>query len=312
MAGFIFALIFCVVIIGAIAGLFIAQSSGGKLGSVCVVVVAAIIAGICFFESTHVEVPTRNVGVVVSYGKIVGAPLQPGFHSIAPWKTVDNIPETTTTDNYNQSTTTPHRTGTCITIRLGQGQEGCADVSITYNVSSAGVNALFLKYGASNIQEQVQNNLIYNNTRTALNNTLGDYLPIADALQAGNSGTSQFSQFDPKVLSAIRAAVGDEVTVASFDLQYVHYSSEVQQQLDGIQTKEGTLQQENEQLLINRATAAANQALVSKTGNLSTQQLQQECLTIVQKAEADNYELPATYGNCVTGTTSSTIVDTGK
>jgi hypothetical protein len=89
----------------------------------------------------------------------------------------------------------------------------------------------------------------------------------------------------------------------------MNYSDDVQSSLDAIQQKQGVLQQEKEQLLINQATAAANQALVSKTGNLSSAQLQQECLTIVQKAEADNYSLPVTFGNCVTSSSGSVIVN---
>jgi regulator of protease activity HflC (stomatin/prohibitin superfamily) len=308
MFAFVVALILFLAAIIGLAGVFIARDEESKLVGGAVFLVAGIIGGIAFFASGYNTVPIRNTGIEQSYGKIVGQPLTPGFHWLAPWDSVIDIPVTTTTDNYNQNTNTPHYTGTCITIRLGQGQEGCADVSVTYAISDNGAQALLSSYGASNIAEQVQNNLVYNNIRQALNDTMGDYDPIKDALQSGTSGTSQFSQFDPAVLADLTKAIGGRVNVISFDLQYVHYSSEVQSQLDGIQQKEGQYQQELEQQQINTATALANQDLVSKTGNLTSQQLQQECLSITQTAEKDNYALPETWGNCITASSGSVIV----
>lgn len=312
MGAFIFAMIlFVIALVGLLVTLF-APEAETKLAGIAVLVIGAIVGGICIFASGYNTVPIRNVGIEQSYGKIVGQPLTPGFHWLAPWDSVINIPVTTTTDNYNQNTNTPHYTGTCITIRLGEGQEGCADVSVTYAINDAGAQKLLAKYGAGNIAEQVQNNLVYNNIRQALNNAMGDYDPITDALQTGTSGTSQFSQFVPAVTTAIQTALNGEVSVTGFDLQYVHYSTAVQDQLDGIQQKQGQLQQEIEQQQINTATAQANQDLVSKTGALTSQQLQQECLSIVQTAEKDNYSLPATWGNCITNTSGTAIVNTSK
>lgn len=311
MFAFVVALILFLVAICGLAAVFIASETEGKLGGVATFLVAGIIGGIAFFASGYNTVPLRNVGIEQSYGKIIGQPLTPGFHWLAPWNSVINIPETTTTDNYNQSPSTPHRTGTCITIRLADGQEGCADVSVTYSISNSGAQKLLSSYGASDISEQVQDNLVYNNIRQALNNTFGDYSPITDSLETGTNGQSQFTRDEPVIEADLVAAIGSEVTVKSFDLQYIHYSSEVQSNLDGIQSKQGLLQQEKEQLLINQATASANKALVSETGVLTPSQVQQECFTIVQDAEKDNYPLPALW-NCYGSSSGSVIVDSGK
>lgn len=280
----------------------------GVIGGVTAVVLV-IVAALFFLPPGIHDTPSRSVDVPITFGK-AGSPLTPGFHWLMPWTSTENISTKVQTDNYNQDSNIQNYTGTCITVRLADGQEGCADVSISYQVKDSAGTQLYLDYGSGgNVMSQIQSTLVYRSVRDGLNNTLQNYNPITDALQSQSSGTSQFSEFDPQVVSYLNKNIGNYVGIVSFDLNYVHFSSEVQSQLDGIQTKQGQLQQEKEQLLINQATAAANQALVSKTGNLSSAQLQQECLTIIQKAEADNYPLPATFGNCVTSSSGSVIVN---
>jgi len=287
------------------------RTNAGLIGGVAAAVFL-IIAGLIFIPAGINDVPVRSVGVPVTFGK-AGAPLNPGFHWEMPWTSVNSISERVQTDNYNQNSNTPSYTGTCITIRLGGAQEGCADTSISWQVIPAGASALYLDYGSSNdVMQQVQDNLIYKNLRTALNTVVGDYNPITDALTSANSGTSQFSTFDPQIVALLDKQVGSYVKIVSFDLQYIHYSPATQAKLDSIQQVEAQKQIETEQVAVNTEIALANKALVSQTGTLTPSQLQGECFSIVQKAETDNYALPASFGNCLGGTASSVIVDSSK
>jgi hypothetical protein len=275
-------------------------------------VVLLILAALVFVPSGINDVPSRSVGVPVTFGK-AGSPLPSGFHWEMPWTSVANISEAVQTDNYNQDRNIASYTGPAITVRLGGAQEGQADVSISYQVRGTAAPQLYLDYGSGgNVMNQIQSNLVYRTIRDALNNTLQNYNPITDALQSQSSGTSQFSQFDPQVLAQLNKNIGKYVNIVSFDVNYIHYSSSTQSYLEAIQQQSAKTQIAEEQIKTNTATAEANQALVSKTGTLTSSQLQQECLSIVQQAEKDNYQLPALFGNCVTSTSGSAIVSAGK
>lgn len=278
---------------------------GALVAAVCLVLAALI-----FIPSGIKDVPSRTVGVPITFGK-AGQPLSPGFHWEMPWTSVASITTKVQTDNYNQDKSISNWTGTCITVRLADAQEGCADVSVSYQAKDAAAPQLYLDYGSGgDVMNQIQSNLVYRGIRDGLNNTLQNYNPVTDAIQSSTSGTSQYSKFDPQVVSYLNGSIGKYVTIVSYDINYIHLPNELQDLVNGIQNKQGQYQQELEQQQINTATATANKDLVSNTGTLSSSQIQQECFTIVQDAEKDNYTLPATW-SC-TGGTSSAIVDTGK
>lgn len=144
---------------------------------------------------------------------------------------------------------------------------------------------------------------------TDLNRTLGDYNVIADVAanltvceKSGQTAcnavtSSQFSQFDPKLLTALQAdpqLAG--ITVFDVNLQNITFNGETETAIQKVQgyylgTVEATQLEKT-----NAATSLANKALVQGS-SLSPAVLQNECYTTTQDAVKANYSLPAGW-NC--------------
>jgi hypothetical protein len=176
----------------------------GVIGGVTAVVLV-IIAALFFVPPGVNDVPSRSVAVPFTFGK-AGSPLTPGFHWLMPWTSTENITTQVQTENYNKDSNISNWTGNCITVRMAYGQEGCADVSLSFKVQETGATDLVLNYGTGgNVLNQVKSNLVYNTMRTDLNTVFEDYSPINDALLTESSGTSVLSVRHEGQCSASRA-----------------------------------------------------------------------------------------------------------
>lgn len=302
-----------------------------KLGAVLPVILAAII----FISAGFQSVPTKSVGVLSSFGKVIGTPYGPGQHWLAPWKTLNDVSDTIQSDSFLQSNGTNGDSysnsgakGYCLTVRLGGQQEGCADVQLQTQTEESAIPNLFANYASygPNLAQDVDQFVVKRALITVLNRTLGDYSPVEDVsaqlaacdlkqiTTCNTSAASQFSKFDPVLVQALQAALGHEVKVFDVNLQYIHYNDATEAALTKIQNSytETAIQTQQEQT--NAAISAANAALVSHTNAVTPQQAQQLCFAIVQQAIKDSYTLPLTWGNCMGGggSTPSVIVNPGK
>lgn len=302
-----------------------------RIGEVALVV----IAGAIFFGSGFQSVPTKSVGVLTSFGQVQGTPYSPGSHWMVPWKTLNVVTDTIQSDSFLQangsgpdSYTNSGARGNCINIRLGGQQEGCADVQLQTQTNENAIPDLFANYSSygPNLTQDVDQYVVKRDLTTILNRDLGDYNPIQDvslqleACDLKNASNcqanvaSQFSKFDGQLTTDLQAELGNQVHVFDVNLQYVHYDSTTEAALQRIQNSYTETAQAVQQEQTNSAISAANEALVSKTGTLTPAQLEQECFSIVQTAEKDGYQLPLTWGNCMSVGASSTpvIVNSGK
>lgn len=301
------------------------------------------IAIITFVASGFQSVPTKSVGVLTSFGKVMGTPYGPGSYWMVPWKTLNVVSDTIQSDSFLQANgsrqgstyvpvadtyTNSGAKGFCLTVRLGGQQEGCADVQLQTQTNEAAIPDLFANFSSygPNLTQDVDAFVVKRDLITVLNRDLGDYSPVEDVSAqlaacdlrqvtvCNTSAQSQFTKFDPRLKADLQAALGNEVTVKDVNLQYVHYNITTEQALEKIQNSYTETAVQTQQEQTNAAISAANKALVSQTTNLTPAQLEQECFSIVQTAEKDNYQLPLTWGNCTGGTTSQTpvIVNNGK
>lgn len=300
------------------------------LGAVAAVILAAII----FTASGFQSVPTKSVGVLTSFGRVQGTPYGPGSHWMVPWKTLNIVSDTIQSDSFLQaygtnadSYSNSGASGYCITVRLGGSQEGCADVQLQTQTNENAVPELFANYSSygPNLTQDVDKYVVKRDLTTVLNRVLGDYSPVMDVSQqlaacdlkqaatCQANVTSQFSQFDNLLTSTLQKVLGNQVTVLDVNLQYVHYNATTEQALTKIQDSYTATAQAVQQEQTNAAISAANKALVSQTGTLTPAQLQQECLSIVQTAIKEGYQLPLTWGNCISPSSSNgVIVNSGK
>lgn len=297
-----------------------------------------ILAGGLFFAGLFHSVPTKSVGVVTSYGKVIGAPYGPGGHLMAPWRTLNIVRDTIQSDSFssaNGSATSPDSvgpsgiTGYCIKIRLGGMNQGCADVQLQTRVDEGAIPALYADYSSygPNLTQDVDQYVVKRELTTVLNHVLGDYNVIADVsaqLEACSVAqktscttqtSSQFSQFDPQIISALQGdpQIKGQISVLGVNLQYVNFDVTTEAAITKIQQDYTETVGEIIQEQTNTATSAANAALVTgKNGqqSLTPSILEYDCYQTIQDAIKAGYQgLPATM-SC--GSSSSGVLISGK
>lgn len=316
---FVFGIIIAVIAVLAITGAVFSDrtSRNPKTWIILAGVFFILLAGAGVWNSFYRSVPTKSVGVVTSYGKVTGVSYGPGRHEIDPWRTLNIVQDTIASDSFLQSNSTGGTnasgtstdvesatgiTGTCITVRLGGQQEGCADVQLKAQVEEDAIASLFANYSSygPNLSQDVNEFVVKQDLVTALNHTLGDYNPVADVSQSyattGKAPQSQFSQFDSALLTAMQADLQGQVKVISLNLQYVHYDSETQSRINQIATQYASTQVAVQQEKTNAAISAANAALVKQSQGLTPAVLLYDCYQTVQMAIKAGYNgLPQTF-----------------
>src|SRR5690242_20371834 len=123
--------------------------------SIASVFALVIIAPGIFFLSGFNSVPTKSVGVITSYGKVVGNPYGPGSHWMVPWKTLNIVQDTIQSDSFfaangnGPDVQTPSGIkGYCIPVRLAGLSQGCLDVQMQTQVEEQAVPELFANYSS--------------------------------------------------------------------------------------------------------------------------------------------------------------------
>jgi len=243
------------------------------------------------------SVPVKSVGVLTSFGHVEGD-LTPGFHWELPWKTANILPETIQTTTWTGSW---DRNGNCtaLDVRIGGQQNACLDATIQWQVKDSAAPQLFNNYdtSGSNVLNTITNAVVIREFEQVVNQTLGDYNPIADVSTNAQSGNSQFSTFGPQVLRTMRNDIGSQINVIRVIMPIMHYDGSTQGRLNTIQATYAEAAIANEQIAVNDAQAKANAAIAN---NVSANVLVQECLALVQSAAKTNYQLPAGF-NCFGG-----------
>lgn len=337
MAAVVFAVIFAlagiIAIIAALAGGV--SSKEGKVwtvlaGILCLVIIAPAI----FFFSGFNSVPTKSVGVVTSYGKVIGAPYGPGSHWMAPWKSLNIVQDTIQSDNFFASNgngpeqqTSRGINGYCISVRLAGLSQGCLDVQLQTQVVPAAIPELYANYSSygPNLTLDVDEYVVQRELKTALNRPpLSDYNVIQDVSnsltaciakgqQSCSANTSsQFSQFDPVILAALQndPQLKGKINVLDVNLQFPHFDANTENAISKIQTAYLTTVEATQQEKTNAAISLANAALVQQKNALTPAVLAHECYQTIQMAIKAGFNgLPATLG-C--GSSGSGVILQGK
>lgn len=245
--------------------------------------VAAVLGVLILLFSGIRSVPVKSVGVLTSFGHVEGD-LTPGFHWELPWKTANILPETIQTTTFNGKD--------CLNVRIGGQQNACLDATIQWQVKDSAAPQLFNNYDTSgtNVLDTISTAVVIREFESVVNQTLGDYNPIADVAQNAQSGNSLFSTFGPKVQRTMRQDIGSQINVIRVIMPILHYDSSTQGRLNTIQATYAEAAIAQEQIVVNDAQAKANAAIVN---NVSSNVLVYECLQLVQSAAKMSYPLPA-------------------
>jgi hypothetical protein len=301
-----------------------------------VIVVAALIglilpAGIIWGAGNH-SVPTKYVGVITSYGKVVGEK-GPGHFWMWPTHSINLVSRTIQSDNFLQrnsdgngnplpdSYTNSGATGYCITVRLGMQNEGCADIQLQTETNAAAIPNLYANYSSygPNLTQDVDRYVVKRDLTTVLNRDLGDYNVIQDITQQLEScdlkkiescvvnAQSQFSKFDPQLTKDLQKVLGNQVTVQDINLQYIHYDANTEAAIQKITNNYLATAAAIQQQQTNTALSQAAANLQNNKQAITPQYLQYLCYQTTQDAEKTNYQLPATW-NCSGGSGAGVLI----
>ena len=255
--------------------------------------VLALAVGLGLFTLAGLKsVPVRNIGVPQAFGAVTGAVYSPGIHETwTPWLHLTDINETIQTTTFEG--------GNALPVRIGGQQQAQADVTIQWQIKPGAADALFSDYAnQGDLMTEITNAVVVRELKQVVNQVLGDYNPITDvqAVTNTNSSTSQFSQFGPTILAAMRADIGNRINVLTVLLPQLHYDQTVEDKLNAIQQAYANFAIAQENVKVNQENAQA----FTKLGTPNVNQLIAQCLTDVK---ADAGSLPAGF-SCFPGSSS--------
>lgn len=308
MVQFIFAIIFWIVAVGAIIyGTFGAEEGRRALVITSGVVVAVLGFGLFAWGGVK-SVPVKNIGIPQSFGAIGSSVYQPGAHETwTPWMSITDINETiqtTTFEDQGNDNGTSCRGG--LPVRIGGQQTACADVTIQWQIRPQAAASLFSDYAnQGNFMAEITNAVVVRELKQVVNNDLGDYNPITDVQSVTGTGTqtSQFTTLGPKILSDMKADIGNRVNILTLLLPQLHYATPLENKLSGIQQSfsDFAIAQEN-------VKVAQQQSLALKQlGTPTAAQLSAECLADLK----GGMNAPAGF-QCISGAGSSLALSPGK
>lgn len=318
MTWFVIAIVFW---LAGLACLIFGGLSGYSAAAVRGAGAAVLVAGLLlFFASGFKDVPTKSIGVPVSFGKVQGSPYGPGLHQTwTPWLHLNVLDETIQTTTFEgcqgvfcqrgdqQGATVPPSGDTgssaapCLEVRIGGQQTACLDVTIQWKIRDTAADSLFSDYAnQGSLMPVIENAVVIRELRQVANTVLGDYNPIQDVSANAGSGNSQFTTFQPKVLAAMNADIGSRIRIVSILMPLLRYDSATQARLNTIQQQYGATAVADQEIATNAALAKADAKLAAILAN-NPNVLVSQCLNIISTAEKDNYQgLPALLG-CIPG-----------
>lgn len=268
MGWFILAIILWLAALVLIGVAIFASGSQTRAGSAAGAVLAVIVGLGLFAVSGLKSVPVKNLGVAQEFGAVSSGYYNPGIHETwTPWLHLTDIDETVQTTTFEGNS--------CLTVRIGGQQTACADITVQWKILPSAASSLFSDYANSgDLMTTVTNAVVIRELKQVVNNVLGDYNPITDVSTVTGT-TSQFTTFDPTILTDMQGDIGSRIDVLTVLLPYIHYDPAVEAALAKIQT-----QNANYAIAAENVKVAQEQALAyQKLGNPTLNQLVSECLT---------------------------------
>lgn len=251
-------------------------------------VLASLLTPTLLLFASFTSVPTKTVGVVVSYGKPVGV-LSNGLHMIAPWHKVVE---------FDASVQTLKRTGdkSCTTVRIANQATACVDNSTRWRIKQEAAPDLYTDYKSfSNLRDSLVNREL----TSVLNAVFADYDPLAavDETADPKAGEYQLGAMSDEATKMLKERVGSQVEVMSVVLPIVRFDGTTQSKLDGLQAAKADtrISEQREQTNVNEAEA--NNAL---TSSLTQDILTSKCLDLVREIYRDGKQIPAGF-SCFPG-----------
>lgn len=267
----------------------------------------AAVAVVLTFVASFTIVPPREEGVVVSFGKVTGQ-LSSGSHLIKPWATVelfDASLQTLKREGNAKNDNTP-----CITVRLGNNTQACADVTLQWRLDPKGnVKELYKMYRTfSNISD----NLVSRQLVAAMTEAYANYDPMAVMKTDGPKQPTQV-ELAATAKNTLQNLLGKSIIVQSLISPVVHYDADTENRLKAYQQEVANTRIAEQKQKTAEATRVANEILARSTASSDPGVMYQNCLNLVAELAAKGVlkDLPPTF-TCGGSVSASTLVDGTK
>ncbi|MEO6471477.1 MAG: SPFH domain-containing protein [Aeromicrobium sp.] len=270
--------------------------------------VSKLIAGLGFgfallmlIFSVLTVVPTRDIGIVTSFGKPVGT-LSNGIHLKAPWHKVKTLDGAIQTD----SKTGTHATSTnegCIDIRIGNDSTACVDNSVRWRIKLSAGDILYKDYREMN---NIRDSLVTRELKAALNEVLSDYNPLADISALKTDVKPDLNKFATDVTTALQERVGDQVDILSVIIPIIRFDRQTQSKINLYQAEVANTRIAEQREETAKAQAQANRNLadsVSKDPNV----LVSICLDTLNEMVKEKQPVPIGF-SCWPGNNSTVVL----
>lgn len=268
--------------------------------------VVLLVALIPLLFASFTQIGTKNVGVIVTFGKPTGY-VTNGIHAKAPWATVHELNDAVQTDTYASDGTddTKKQGGavdTCVHVRIARQGTGCANVSIRWQIKPDGVDYLFHNYKDNSA---ITDNLVLRDLQTVLNQAFATYDPLGIDSN-GLSTNKPLTQYAAQVTSQMQAEIGQWIDVQTVNIPILNFDHNTQDKINQLQQQVAATRvaQQAEQTAL--AQASANRALATSVSN-DPNVLTDKCLNILKEAVDKGQALPAGF-SCFGNTNTSIAV----
>lgn len=253
------------------------------------------------FVSMTAIVPTREIGVVTSFGRPVDV-LSNGLHFKTPWQKVNKLDGTIQTDNFTGA-------DRAIDIRIGNGSTSGVDATIRWRIRLDAGKELYQDYRQ---MENIRDSLVTRELKAALNEVLGDYDPLAsvkEGVAADGAMTSagvDLNAYSNLVHEALSKRVGEDVEVLSVILPIIRFDQQTQEKINAYQAEVANTRIAEQREATAKAQAQANKNLagsVSRDPNV----LVSKCLDTLEEMVKAGQEVPIGF-SCWPGSSGTSVV----
>ena len=296
---FVLTLFFLLVAIG----LFVARSRTAQAPtlrrSFTLSAIAALgLTSLLLIFSVFTVVPTRDIGIVTSFGKPVGN-LDNGIHAKLPWEKVKTLDGAIQTDSYLEKNDEG-----CTDIRIGNESTACVDNSIRWRIKLDAGEALYKDYRD---MDNIRKSLVTRELTAALNEVLSDYNPLSEIQNdEDNPANPNLNEFSRDVAERLREQVGDQIEIENVIIPLIHFDKPTQNKINLYQAEVANtrIATQREQTAI--AQARANERL-SKSVSKDPNVLVSQCLDTLNEMVKEGQKIPIGF-SCWPGGSATSVV----
>lgn len=261
------AILLLVITAGALVSRATSDKPAARTRGTRIAVVAGGLTLLVLIIGSTTIVSARNVGVVTTFGR-PGGTLSNGLHVKAPWQSVTEMDGTIQIDNHTGEYAT--------TVRLGNNSTAYVDNSVRWRIQPAAADELFLDYRDF---ENVRDNLVTRELRSALNEVFADFDPLAPENVEGPN----VQALGEDVADKLRAKVGDQIEIINVIVPLVNYDQATQDRINALNVEKANTRIAEQRAKTAEAEARANEILAASVSD-NPNVLVSKCLDAAREA----------------------------